>query len=247
MKEREHWLSFIDVKRRQNLLLILEELSSLLDKKNPNFIIIGAMSILIQGFIGGYKVLWDVDLLFRNSDGIMDFRKTEKSKNLRIVELDDGIVQNKNIGSLHTVWSFSTTWFNVDYIIKSNLFDFYNPLKRRKEPHNETVRFQNRDYHIILFLADPLDVFVEKIVSPRMEKELNLRDDFGVDIRHCLHMLKRFGEEEWFWRSIKMSAIEINRKGKLKKHLVQLIEIKDELGYADTKLPDSIQERINQL
>ncbi|GAH55209.1 unnamed protein product, partial [marine sediment metagenome] len=179
MKEREHWLSFIDVKRRQNLLLILEELSSLLDKKNPNFIIIGAMSILIQGFIGGYKVLWDVDLLFRNSDGIMDFRKKEKSKNLRIVELDDGIVQNKNIGSLHTVWSFSTTWFNVDYIIKSNLFDFYNPLKRRKEPHNETVRFQNRDYHIILFLADPLDVFVEKIVSPRMEKELNLRDDFG--------------------------------------------------------------------
>ena len=247
MKEKEHWLSFIDVKRRQNLLLILEELSSLLNKKNPNFIIIGAMSILIQGFIGGYKVLWDVDLLFRNSDGIMDFRKKEKSKNLRIVELDDGIVQNKNIGSLHTVWSFNTTWFNVDYIIKSNLFDFYNPLKRRKEPYNDTVRFQNRDYHITLFLADPLDVFVEKIVSPRMEKELNLRDDFGVDIKHCLYMLKRFGEEEWFWRNVKKSAIEINRRERLKKHLIQLIEIKDELGYTETKLPDSIQERINQL
>lgn len=247
MEKKEHWLSFIDAKRRENLLLTLEELSSLVDKKNPDFIVIGAMSLLIQGFIGGYKALWDVDLLFKNSDGIMDFRKKRKSKNLRIVELDEGIIRNKDISSLHTVWSFNNTWFNVDYILKTKLFDFYNPLKRRKEPYSEIIRFENRDYHITLFLADPIDIFVEKMVSPRMEKELNLRDYFGVDIRHCLYILQRYGDKDWFWRKVKESGNEINEKERFRKHLVLLTRIKDELGYADTILPEDIHERVNKL
>ncbi|MCK4235003.1 hypothetical protein KAX75_11275 [candidate division WOR-3 bacterium] len=247
MKHKQHWLSFVDEKRKQNLLLILEELSSLVDKEIPDFVIIGAMSLLIQGYIGGYKVLWDVDLLFKNIDAIMNFRKREKSKNLRVVELDDGIIQNKNIGSLHSVWSFNTTWFNVDYIIKGNLFKFYNPMKRKKEPYCETVRFNKRNHYINLFLANPIDIFVEKIVTPRMEKELNLRDDFGVDIKHCLYILESYSEEDWFWREVKMAAIELKGKELLKDRLIQLLEIKDELGYDYIKLPSKTHDIINHL
>jgi hypothetical protein len=247
MNNKEHWLTFIDTKRRHNLLLTLEELSTLTNKKVPDFVVIGAMSLLIQGFIGGYKVLWDVDLLFKNGDCIMDFRKKKKSKDLRIVELDDRIVENRDIGSLHAVWSFNKTWFNVDYIIKGDLFHFYNPLKRGEQPYTEIIRYNNKDHHISLFLADPIDVFVEKIVSPRMEKELKLMDDFGVDIKHCLYMIQKFGEENWFWKKTKDSATEIDEKEELKKRLINLIAIKDKLGYADTKLPDNIQDRINKL
>jgi hypothetical protein len=247
MNNNPHWITCIDQKRRFNLLCILEELSSLLNREEPDFVIIGAMALLIQGFIGGYKVLWDVDLLFKDAESIEAFRKAEKSPHARIVELDDEIVKNKQIGSLHSVWSFNKTWFNVDYIIKDDLYEFYNPKEQRKEPHREKVEYENREYPIELYLAHPLDIFTEKMVSPRMEKELETSNDFGVDIRHCFYMLQKFGNEEWFWQGIKKSAGKIGKESQLQKHLAILMSTKDQLGYGDVELPLDVMDRVKNL
>jgi len=248
MDKKEHWVSCIDNKRTVNLLLILEELTRLLDKSKNPFVIIGAMSLLLQGYIRGYRVLWDIDLLFKNIDAIMDLTMTEKSKRLRIVEMDSSIVQNKTIGSLHTVWSFDKTWFNVDYIVKTGLFDFYNPLKRGNQAyHIETVRFQNKDYYIKLLLADVSDIFVEKMTFPRMQKQLQQKDDFGIDIRHCLYILSTLGKKNRFWKRVRESSLEINLTAALKRNLLHLVRIKNELGYEETKLPQNIITRINKL
>jgi hypothetical protein len=247
MDNNAHWLMYIDSKRRKNLLLILEELSSLLNKEEPDFVIIGAMALLIQGFIGGYKVLWDIDMLFKNAESIEKFRKMEKSPDVRIVELDNEIVKNKQIGSLHSVWSFNKTWFNVDYIIKDNFYHFYNPEEKWKEPYRKTIKYKNRNYFIELYLAHPLDIFTEKMVSPRMEKELETSNDFGVDIRHCLYMLQNFGTEDWFWQGIKKSASKITKEKELKKHLNILVKMREQLGYGDAELPDDIMNRIKKL
>ncbi len=248
INKHEHWLSYIDGKRRKNLVLILQELSRLLNTDNPQFVIIGAMSLLMQGAIRGYKVLWDVDLLFKNANAILDFIAGKKTENLRIVQMENEIVQNKNIGSIHTLWSFDKTWFNVDYIIKGGLFDFYNPLKRKNHPfHTEMVQFENRDYRIELLLADFTDIFIEKMVFPRMQKQLDQKDDLGVDIRHCLYMLHNFGKKDWFWEKIKATSMDTNNRDMLKQNLIRLIEIKDELGYSDTTLPNNIYKRIRSL
>jgi hypothetical protein len=244
MDKHTHWLTCIDQKRRKNLLLILQEISSLVNKEEPDFVIIGAMALLMQGFIGGYKVLWDVDLLFRDAACIEAFRKTKKSPEARIVELDEEIVKNKNIGSLHSVWSFNKTWFNVDYIIKGDLYHFYNPKERWKKPYQETVAYENEIYSIELHLAHPLDIFTEKMLSPRMEKELQTSDDLGVDIRHCFYMLQEFGHQEWFWKGIKKGARKIGKEAQLQKHLTMLVNMKNQLGYGDVELPDTLAEKI---
>ncbi len=247
MDKNMHWLTCIDKKRRKNLLLILQELSSLVNKEEPDFVIIGAMALLMQGFIGGYKVLWDVDLLFKDAACLEAFRKTKKSPDVRIVELDEEIVKNKNIGSLHAVWSFNKTWFNVDYIIKGDLYQFYNPKEKWKQPYREKVEYEDGIYAIELHLAHPLDIFTEKMLSPRMEKELENSDDLGVDIRHCFYMLQEFGHQEWFWKGIRKGACKLGKEAQLQKHLTMLVTMKEQLGYGDVELPDTLRESIRSI
>ena len=77
------WLNHVDGKRQRNLVQILQYLSRLQDKENLDFIIIGALPLLVRGYLA-YTVYWDIDLLFEDDKGIREFMHKPKKKTLRI-------------------------------------------------------------------------------------------------------------------------------------------------------------------
>ncbi len=229
--ERE-WLQYVDAKRRRNLLMVFQELSKAQDKNNPNFIIIGAIPLLVRGYLP-YVVQWDVDLLFRDSNHLRGFVDKPKAPGLKVVNYDDDFMTSENITSFHTAWSFYKSWFNVDYILKGNLFDFYASNVNDLEIYRDTIKLDNESFEISLFLAHPWDIFLEKATSPRTEREIELKIDMSVDIRHIFLIYQKEKERAEFWDRIVTKARRFQLERQFKRNLLRIFELKDELGYGD--------------
>ncbi|MEO0226063.1 MAG: hypothetical protein ABIL05_03815 [candidate division WOR-3 bacterium] len=236
------WLNYVDVKRRRNLLKILQELSKLQDKENPNFIIIGAMALLIADYLS-YTAQWDVDLLFKNSNALRDFINLRKSSLLQIVNYDDDYMTSENITSFHTAWSFGKGWFNVDYILRANLFEFYADRLDELAFYNQSIKFENEIFSIALYLAHPWDIFLEKVLSPRTAKELELKVDLSVDIRHIFLIYEKEKDCAEFWQRVLAKARRFNKERQFKETLLKVFDLRKELGYGGIEIsPFSVEQ-----
>jgi len=226
------WLNYVDEKRRRNLVAILQELSKLQNKDNLNFIVIGALPLLINNYCH-YIVYWDIDLLFRDIGRLKEFIKMPKSYDLKIVHYDDDLMVTENIASFHTAWSFDKHWFNVDYILRGAIFRFFTNNIVKLKLFTQSIKYESINFEISLYLAHPWDIFLEKVVSPRTKKEIELKVDMSVDIRHIFLIYQKEKDNIKFWQYVLKKAQEINEEKGFKERILKLLELKAELGYGD--------------
>lgn len=233
------WLNYIDEKRRLNFVKILVELSHLQDKNDLNFIIIGAMTLLIHGYLK-YTAYWDIDLLFKNVSRLKEFIEMQKSHNLRIINYDDELMINEKITSFHTAWSFPKSWFNVDYILREGLFEFYTENLSTFSPFKTIIELKEGRFPIDLYIAHPWDIFVEKVLSPRLEKELDLRVDLSIDIRHIFIIYQHELTNQNFWDYVQKKIARTEREEEFKTKLLKILNLSLELGYVDIQITDDV-------
>jgi len=229
------WLSYVDEKRQASLVNVLQELSDLQNKKDLNFIIIGALPLLISGYLK-YKVYWDVDLLFKDKDRLKEFIGIEKSSSLRIFNYDDDMMVSENITSLHTAWTFHHTWVNVDYILRKDFFEFYTHYIFKSKPYIKSIKLDDKDYRIDLYFAHPWDIIIEKIVSPRMKKDLDLKVDMSIDIRHIYAIYEKEKNNIHFWNYVFEKAKYLHKVNRFKGTFLKLLSTTKELGYSDIEI-----------
>lgn len=231
------WIKYVDSKRQISFLRTLETLSSLQDSDTKNFIVIGALPLLIAGYLK-YIVFWDFDLLFRDKASLLGFNDLKKPEDLRIVEYDDQLMIGAHITSFHTAWTFGTKWINVDYILKANIYDFYTQTIHHHGPLHQALAYDGRAYNICLFTAHPWDIIVEKILSPRTARDLELGVDTSIDIRHIMAVFKKEGANQQFWDHILTRAPRIGDINTFRSTFWRIISLSPQLGYTDIMIPD---------
>jgi hypothetical protein len=224
------WHEYIDRKRRRNFLAILEELSRRQDKHAPDFLLIGALALAMQNYLR-YVAWWDIDLLFRSEEALQKFAKSITAPGLRIEHLDDEVVSTADLVCLHTMWSFGGTWANVDYIYRPQRFPFFHETLCHQAPFSQTIRLENREYHLNLLLGHPWDIFADKLTLRRTVEQLQNKDAFGIDLRHLVLILRQDHATQNFWKHIVKKSAALPQKDVLREMLMTLIEIAPELGY----------------
>lgn len=240
-----HWLTYIDPRRRSTALAVLQALSQLQDKKSLNFIVIGAISLLMKNYLQ-YTVYWDVDVLFKNKEALDAFINMPKPKHLRIVDYDDALMINKNIASLHTAWSFDRVWFNVDYILRKEIYEFYTRRAERLQPHTEHITSDNHNFDISLLVAHPWDIVIEKVVSPRTQKDVERAVDMSIDIRHIFAVCEKEKENRTFWQYLFENAHFLCDESTFRKKFVRILMSAAELGYPHIEIPDDVMSRFKK-
>jgi len=240
-----HWLAYIDTKRRSTALAVLQTLSQLQDTQSICFIVIGAISLLMKNYLQ-YVVYWDVDILFKNEKALETFMSMPKPKQLRIVDYDDSLIINKNIASLHTAWSFNHVWFNVDYILRNEIYEFYTHNAERLKPHTERVTCDDKHFNISLLTAHPWDIVIEKVISPRTQRDLERAVDTSVDIRHIFAVCEIEKENRKFWKYLFENAHYLCDERVFRKKLLQILSSADELGYPRIEIPDEVIARLEK-
>lgn len=229
------WLDFVDTRRRSSLLGILAELSRLQHKKNVDFVVIGALPLLIHGYLK-YTALWDIDLLFRDEEEMKRFTIKPKSKMLKIVDYDDALMVSENIASFHSAWTFDKNWFNVDYILRNELFEFFTNDITNSVPCHEIMQWNQIHYEISLYLAHPWDITVGKIISPRTERDISLCVDTSIDIRHIFAVYRSEKDNNAFWQHTTSRSQFFCPKPVFKGKFLELLTKAHELGYDDIEI-----------
>lgn len=233
------WLNYVDEKRRVNFVKVLSEISRLQDKNDLNFIIIGALTLLMQNYLN-YTAYWDIDLLFKNASKLKEFINRPKSHGLQIVNYDDELMISEKITSFHTAWSFTRTWFNVDYILREGVFEFYTENIKQMKPYTAMIELKDGKFPIELYVAHAYDIFVEKVLSPRLEKDIDLKVDMSVDIRHIYLIYSKELTNQNFWKYVQEKIIRINRQKEFKEKLLTILKLAPEIGYNDILIPDFV-------
>jgi hypothetical protein len=240
------WPDFIDHKRRPNFLAILEALSRRQDKHAPDFVIIGALALLMQNYLH-YVAWWDIDLLFRDEETLRKFAENMTASGLRIEPMDDDVISTGDLTCLHTMWSFGRTWANVDYIYRPERFQFFYSTLRNQAPFAQTIRLDDREYHLNLLLGNPWDIFLDKLILPRFIEQLNVNDFSGKDLRHLLLILQQDHAKPDFWQHLAGKSEALGQRGALKAMLLRLAAIAPELGYKDVWDAEKIVKDIDKL
>jgi hypothetical protein len=233
------WLVYVNEPRRRNLLHILHELSNLQNPEQLNFIIIGALPLLMRGYLR-YAALWDIDLLFKDEKTLRAFTALPKSPMLTIVNYDDQLMSDEGIASLHTAWSFNKTWFNVDYLVRDGIFRFYTDAPHKPHLYSETIRLGAETFDVDLITAHPWDIVIDKLVSPRTEKAFDLRIDMSVDIRHLITIYRQEKNNPQFWSYIIQRAHSMQGGSRVPGNFLRLFSLAHELGYTDLDVPSHI-------
>jgi hypothetical protein len=231
------WLDFVDERRRLSLLRILAEVSQLQEKPHPDFIIIGALPLLMHDYLQ-YTALWDVDLLFRAEETLKEFAASSKSEKLRIVDYDDELMVSAHITSFHSAWAYGKIWFNVDYILSDNLFKFYTKDTTYLTSYEEHMKLGESDFEIALYLAHPWDIIASKIVSPRTERDISLGVDTSIDVRHIFAVYKKEHNNPDFWRRIISRAQSLCTEQEFKTRFLALLRAASTLGYDDLEISE---------
>lgn len=237
------WLDFVDERRRLSLLQILAEVSRFQKKRHPDFIIIGALPLLMHDYLQ-YTALWDVDLLFRAEPHLKQFADTPKSENLRIVDYDDELMVSAHITSFHSGWAFRKIWFNVDYILSDDLFRFYTADIGYLMSYDQQVRLAESDFSISLWLAHPWDIIASKIVSPRTQRDISLGVDTSIDVRHIFAVYKKEQNNLDFWQRIISRAQFFCTDRVFKARFLELLRAAPDLGYCDVDISRLAQQTL---
>lgn len=193
-----------------------------------------------------YTVYWDVDVLFKNRKALETFINLPKPKHLRIVDYDDSLMINKNIASLHTAWSFDHVWFNVDYILRKEIYEFYTHNAQRLQPHTECVTSNDTIFDISILMAHPWDIIIEKVVSPRTQKDIERTVDTSIDIRHIFAVCEMEKKNRAFWQYLFENAHYLCDESVFRGKLLQILSSAVELGYSGIEIPNDIMTRLRE-
>ena len=176
------------------------------------------------------RSLWDIDLLFRDERALRSFMEATENTDARIVHYDEELILRPGISSLHTAWRFERAWVNVDYILRDRYYEFYAKGRTGREPFRERKIHGGKSYEISLYVAHPWDVFIDKMLSPRFEKELESKNSMGVDVRHVFLLLRRYGERPEFWTYVYKRVPGTVFAGKFTSSLKEVLRLAPEIA-----------------
>lgn len=240
----DHWSSHVAAKYRLNMLLVLEELSRLRSLQD-NFALVGGLSLLMRGKLH-HQVMWDIDLLFKDKFSIFKFIALPKSSMFDVISMDDQFCDSETIVSFHTAWGFQARWINVDYISRANWYYFHRTSIEREGDFEETIEQEGRQIKIKLPVAHPWDMFIEKVLSPRLENDLRYFNDFSYDLRHVFILLEQEQKKSQFWIYIRRKSEEYSRLSELKERLLYIFDQRERVGYGHIAIEDSVVRRIKR-
>ncbi|UCD05666.1 MAG: hypothetical protein JSV98_00030 [candidate division WOR-3 bacterium] len=226
------------------MLDILVELSSIQDKTMPEFLVIGALPLLMHGYLR-YTALWDIDLLFRSVTDMQTFTRKHKSPTIRIVDYDDDLMVSESLTSYHTAWTSNNTWINVDYILRRELFEFYAQGVASSTPFSQRINWQDNPYDVSLCLAKPWDIITNKIVSPRTARDISLRVDTSIDIRHIFAVCNIEKNNTHFWKYIMSRGSWFGPEEIFKKKFLKILRAARDLGYEDLEISPVAMEMLS--
>lgn len=254
----EHWSAHVPPSYRDNLFRTLEELSRLGREAALQFVIIGALSLMIKRRLN-YTSVWDVDILFKDQAEMERLIALEKGCGLEVQHFDERPMVSPSITSLHAAWRAGGPWLNVDYIIRDERYAFYRAGVDREGLYREEFRLgevaqpgeapgqPGRTVSLALPLAHPWDIFVDKVLSPRFEEEFLRRDVFSLDIKHVLIMLEQDGKAPSFWEHITGKGGDLGALELMESRLESLLLNLGDFGYTDIALPPDIMRRLEAL
>jgi len=232
------WYLFVHAKYRLNMLLVLEELSRL-RLLQDTFVLVGGLSLLMRGRLQ-HRVLWDIDLLFKDKFSIYKFMALPKSPVLDVVSMEEEFCDSETIISFHTAWGFNARWINVDYFSRAKWYFFHKTTVDREGDFEEKVSYEGREIHIELPVAHPWDMFIEKVLSPRLEADLLSSNDLSYDVRHVFILFEQEKENPKFWKYIRKKAEGFSCLPELKERLFLIFDQRKRLGYGHIQMADSV-------
>lgn len=191
-----------------------------------------------------YTALWDVDLLFRDETKLKEFADASKSPKLRIVDYDDELMVSEHITSFHSAWAFGKTWFNVDYILRDDLFNFHTADITHLMCYERRMRINEIDLDLSLYLAHPWDIIVSKVVSPRTVRDISLGVDTSIDVRHIFAVYKKEENNLDFWQRVISRAQFFCDQRVFKTKFLELLRAASALGYDDLKISPIAQQML---
>lgn len=241
-RSADRWYSYIHEKHRLNMLLILEELSRLRTIQD-SFAVVGGLSLLLWGRLQ-HRVLWDIDLLFKDKFSILKFLALPKDPRFDVVSLEDEFADSETVVSFHTAWGRGSRWINVDYLSRANWYYFHRTTIDHLGDFEEKVEMEGREMRIQLPVAYPWDMFIEKSLSPRLENDLSSANDLSYDLRHVFILFEQEKENPRFWRYIRRKAEEFSRLLELKERLLWIFGQRERLGYGHVGVADSVIRQI---
>jgi hypothetical protein len=235
------WLGHVEPSVQHNILLVLQTLSRLQDHNDPLFIIIGALPLLIRGYLH-YRAFWDVDLLFPHRSTIGQFIAQPKGPSVKIIHYDDNIVNNNNISSLHTAWRFTKVWTNVDYIYRPNLYTYYTNTSADLRRFMSTFSIDNKTYTIDLSMAYPWDIFIEKVLSPRTKRDVELLVDMSVDLKHIFAIYTAEQNNKRFYEYILNKVTQLTSTQTFTALLNRILCTAPRLGYNNISISQTARD-----
>ncbi len=231
------WFQFVAESRRKAMLEILQEISRLFRTQRIPFLLIGAASLLIRGCLN-YKAWWDLDLLFRSPGDIQTFHRFPKRQLLQIFPLDEQLIDYGYLSSQQTMWGVYNIWYRVDYIYHSNFYQFHLQTPGDDLIYRDQIHWQGETYSLFLPVAHPWNIFIDKLLSSRLEYELQETDGYSIDIRHLFILLERYHRHPDFWRYLARKLALLPGKEKFKTNLKHLWQKKEPLGYQQFDLTE---------
>lgn len=232
------WYSYIQAKYRLPMLLILEEISRLRSLQDT-FVVVGGLSLLMWGRLD-HRVMWDIDLLFRDKFSIFKFLSVAKGPQLDVVSMDEGFADSETIASFHTAWGFGARWINVDYLTRSKWYYFHKDMVDRRGDFQEEIEMEGRKICIRLPVAYPWDIFIEKCLSPRLENDLSSSNDLSYDLRHVFILFDQEKDNPKFWEYVKRKAMYFSHLPELRERLLLIFRSRERLGYGHVPIEDSL-------
>ena len=233
----KEWHQYVAENRRRAMLEILQEISRLYRLHRLPFILIGAASLLIRGCLR-YTAWWDLDLLFQSPRHIETFRQIPKRQHIQIFPIDEKLVDYGYLSSLQTMWGVYNIWYRVDYIFHNQLYEFHSLSPEESNLYQDTIHWRGEKYQLFLPVAHPWNIFIDKLLSSRLEYELQKGDAYSIDIRHLFILLDLYHREPDFWDYLSRKLSSPPQKEKFKHNLQLLLQKKDDLGYRELDLKD---------
>jgi hypothetical protein len=188
--------------------------------------------------------MWDVDLLFRDKFSIFKFLALPKDPKLDVVSVDEDFSDSETIVSFHTTWGFEARWINVDYLTRSKWYYFHKATIDREGNFEEEIELEGRKVHIKLPVAYPWDMFIEKVLSPRLEHDLSCLNDLSYDLRHVFILFEQEKDNPEFWNHLQRKGREFAHLPELRERLLLILEQRERVGYGHIGVEDSIRELI---
>ncbi len=248
----QNWYEYISHKVNRTYLAVLHFLSV---TKAP-LVEVGSGALLARGYYRK-NYWWDIDLLFPDVASLETFINDINDANFfRIEHVDQEIQETPELYSFHTLWSYnsgegkSSGWVNVDLIVRRD-FDWYCFHRRALEKYgkfSQEIELDGETFFINLFMAHPWGIFVEKVFSPRLMRELTTENVLSYDGRDIFTILERDGTTPDFTSFI----LEVlnNRwvdAVQFRSRFMQIINHRDWLGYGYVRLPKAFLKSLQSI